>query len=108
MQWITDQWPWFIAAAVFFLFVVSIAYSFYQQSPDDEIQIQDDGWTPTGRIDFAGDQSIGGFILQVEETQVVESIGGIEHRQIRWRKANLVETKGVIADYCAQERRITW
>ena len=43
-----------------------------------------------------------GFTLQAEETRIVESLGGIEHREIRWRKATLDEAKTVLVSYHAQ------
>jgi hypothetical protein len=110
------QWLLFSAAGVcFVLFVLVAGYAFYRpkrddavqnqsdtvQAPDDTPPEQDDGWTLTGRIDFAERQSMGGFVLNVEETQVAESIGGIEHRKIRWRKATLDEAKKVITTYHA-------
>ncbi len=57
---------------------------------------QEREWSATGRIDFVTAQSDGGFILQVVETRTVDSIGGIEHREIRWRKATLDEAKTVL------------
>ena len=108
MQWnaITDQWPWFaVAAAVLVGFVWAfVAYSFYKPKPkpDDPIQNQQDGWSPTGRIDFLDRQSNGDFVLQVEDTRIADSVGGVEHRELRWRKATLDEAKKVIVAYHAQ------
>jgi hypothetical protein len=62
--------------------------------------VAQNGWTPTGRIDFVDPQSIGDFVLQVEETRIVDS--GVEHREIRWRKATLDEAKTVLISYHAQ------
>jgi hypothetical protein len=111
MQWdaITDQWPWFAAAGLLLILIAAFAaYSFYKPKPkpDDPNQDQpqpDDGWTPTGRIDFTDPHSNGIFTLQVEETRVHEGLGGVEHRTIRWRKATLDEAKRVIVDYHAQK-----
>jgi hypothetical protein len=64
--------------------------------------VAQNGWTPTGRIDFVDPQSIGDFVLQVEETRIVDSLGGVEHREIRWRKATLDEAKTVLISYHAQ------
>ncbi|MGB6540862.1 MAG: hypothetical protein WBF03_08295 [Xanthobacteraceae bacterium] len=107
MQWdaITDQWPWFAAAAVLVVLVVAfVAYGFYKPKPQpgDPIQNQQDGWTPTGRIDFIDRQSGGDFVLQVEDTRIADSASGVEHREIRWRKATLDEAKRVIVAYHAQ------
>jgi hypothetical protein len=108
MQWdaITDQWPWFAAAVAALMVLVGafVAYSFYKPKPqpDDTIQNQQDGWSPTARIDFIDRQSSGDFVLQVEDTRIADSVGGVEHREIRWRKATLDEAKRVIVAYHAQ------
>ena len=105
MDAITDQWPWFAAAAVLVVLVGAfVAYSFYRpkRQPDDPIQNQQDGWSPTGRIDFMDRQSSDDFVLQVEDTRIADSASGVEHREIRWRKATLDEAKRVIVAYHAQ------
>jgi hypothetical protein len=106
MQWetITNQWLWFAAAGSLVILVVAIAYYFYkpERKPYDAIEDHQDGWTPTGRIDFVDLHSLGNFILQVEDTRIAESVGGVEHREIRWRKATLEEAKRVIVAYHAQ------
>jgi hypothetical protein len=56
----------------------------------------------TGRIDFVDPHSNGELVLQVEETQIVNSPGGIEHREIRWRRATVDEAKMVLVSYHAQ------
>jgi hypothetical protein len=56
----------------------------------------------TGRIDLVDPHSNGEFALQVEETQTVNSPGGVEHREIRWRRATLDEAKMVLVAYHAQ------
>ena len=56
----------------------------------------------TGRIDFVDPHSNGDLLLQVEETQIVNSPGGVEHREIRWRRATLDEAKMVLVSYHAQ------
>jgi hypothetical protein len=101
MQWdmITDQWPWFSAAAVFVVFVGALAaHSFRKPKPHERSKSNaaaQNGWAATGRIDFVDPQSKGDFILQVEETRIVDTMGGVEHREIRWRKATLDEAKTV-------------
>jgi hypothetical protein len=70
--------------------------------PDDPIHNQQDGWSPTGRIDFRDRQPSADFVLQVEDTRIADSVGGVEHREIRWRKATLDEAKRVIVAYHAQ------
>jgi hypothetical protein len=105
MDTITDQWPWFAAAAVLVVLVGAfVAYNFYKPKlqPDDPIQNQQEGWSPTGRIDFIDRQSNGDFVLQVEDTRIADSVSGVEHREIRWRKATLDEAKRVIVAYHAQ------
>jgi len=113
MLWdtITDQWAWFAVAGLLVVVIAAFAaYYFYKPSPkpDDPIQNQQDGdWTPTGRIDFTDPNSTGNFVLQVEETHVNDSVGGVEHRAIRWRKAKLDEAKRVIVAYHAQRNLST-
>jgi hypothetical protein len=100
---ITDQWIWFSVAGVFAILVVVVAvHNFYKSKPSDVIQGQQEGWTPTGRVDFTDPQSIGNFILQAEDTRIVDSIGGVEHREIRWRKATIDEAKTVVVAYHTQ------
>jgi hypothetical protein len=107
MQWdtIIDNWLWFSVAAFFLvlfgaltaLFGAFAAYYFYKPKaydatkpdatePYDAIENQV-GWIPTGRVDFFDPQSTGNFILQVEETRIVDSIASVGHREIRWRTA---------------------
>ena len=108
MQWdtISDQWLWICAAGAFVIFVGALAIrSLYKSKPHDKTKshaVAQNGWTPTGRIDFVDPQSSGEFILQVEETRIVDSVGGIEHREIQWRKATLDEAKTVLVSYHAQ------
>jgi hypothetical protein len=115
MQWdtITDQWLWFSAAAVFLvLFGALAAYYFYKPKahdatkPYDTIRNQQDGWIPTGRVDFFDRQSIDNFILHVEETRIVDSTGSVEHCEIRWRTATLEEADSVLVAYHAQRNLV--
>jgi hypothetical protein len=39
------------------------------------------------------------FILEVEETSVIESVTGGEMLSVRWRRATLAEAKQVMATY---------
>ena len=59
-------------------------------------------WTLTRRIDLADPQAIGAFVLEVEETRISISPTGVEHREIRWRRATLPEAKMVLESYHAQ------
>ena len=108
MQWetIPDQWIWLSAAAVFVVFVAAIAArSLSKTKPHDKTKshaVAQNGWTATGRIDFVDPQSKGDFVLQVEETRIVDTMGGVEHREIRWRRATLDEAKTVLVSYHAQ------
>jgi hypothetical protein len=61
-------------------------------------------WNPqAGRIDLADPQSVGALGLEVEETRISASPGGVEHREIRWRRATLPEAKMVLESYHAQQ-----
>ena len=109
MQWdtITDQWLWIGAAAVIVIFVAALAIRRLKPNPHVKEKTKSNaaaqnGWTATGRIDFADPQSKGDFVLQVEETRIVDTMGGVEHREIRWRKATLDEAKTVLVSYHAQ------
>ncbi|MGC1654752.1 MAG: hypothetical protein WA722_18180 [Candidatus Sulfotelmatobacter sp.] len=102
---ITNQWLWFSAAGLVFAVLVGVftVRSLYKSKPRRAARDQQgkDGWTPTGRIDFV-DGGSDNFILQAEDTQTVDSTGGVEHRQIRWRKATLDEARAVVAAYHAR------
>jgi len=45
---------------------------------------------------------MGTFLLQAEDTRIVNSIGGVDRREIRWRRATLKEAKKVVLTYHAQ------
>jgi hypothetical protein len=132
MQWdtISDQWALIVVAGVsVVLFGALAAYYFYKPKTYDETKpfkatmphdatkpydatkthdaIQNHkGWIPTGRVDFLDPGSIGNFILQAEETRIVDSIGSVVHREIRWRTATLEEADGVLVAYHAQRRLV--
>lgn len=110
MQWDLIDISWlFYAAAV--IVVPFVAYGIYQTCTSakkkklkSQTVVQKDkseGWTPTGRIDFAG-AATENFVLRVEETLIVEGISGTEYRDIHWRKATLEEAKAVVVAYHAQ------
>ena len=108
MTWdaISEQWPWFGAAAGVLIVVVGLLVLLKPKSkrgPDTTSSAVDNkGWVLTGRIDFVDPHSNGDLLLQVEETQIVNSPGGVEHREIRWRRAKLDEAKMVLVSYHAQ------
>jgi hypothetical protein len=108
MTWdgIFQQWPWFGAAAGLFVIVVG-GLALLKPKPKRQPETADTAadkreWISTGRIDFAHMQSGGEFVLQVEETRILNSPGGIEHREIRWRRATLDEARMVLVSYHAQ------
>jgi hypothetical protein len=113
MQWemIPDQWIWLSAAAVFVVFVAALAArSLSKPKPHDKTKshaVAQNGWTATGRIDFVDPQSKGDFILQVEETRIVDTMGGVEHREIRWQKGTLDEAKTVLLVSYHAQRNLT-
>jgi hypothetical protein len=97
------KWLWIGAAAVLVvLFWTIAAYKSHKSKSSEAIQDQQEGWTPTGRIDLSDRQTIGIFVLQAEDTRAVNSVGGVEHREIRWRNATLDEAKTVVVAYHAQ------
>jgi hypothetical protein len=108
MTWdaISEQWPWFGAAAGVLIVVVGLLVLLKPKSkrgPDTTSSVVDNkGWVLTGRIDFVDPHSNGDLLLQVEETQIVNSPGGVEHREIRRRRATLGEGKIVLVSYHAQ------
>jgi hypothetical protein len=110
MTWeaIFEQWPLFAAAAVVLVIVIGLLFWL---KPKSKRQLKatgrtadSNGWALTGRIDFVDPHSIGEFVLQVEETQIVNSPGGMEHREIRWRRAILDEAKTVLVSYHTQRK----
>jgi hypothetical protein len=89
------------------IFIVAVG-SFIALKPKPKRQTAGDatakmGWTLTGRIDLADPQSVGALVLEVEETRTSESPSGVEHREIRWRRATLPEAKMVLESYHAQQ-----
>jgi hypothetical protein len=103
---ILQAWPWFGAAAV--VFVVAVGLFIALAKPKRQIEAAADaddrmGWTLTGRIDLADPRSVGTLVLEVEETRISVSPSGVEHREIRWRRATLPEAKMVLESYHAQQ-----
>ena len=103
---ILEQWPWFAAAAGVLVVVIGLLVLLRPRSKRHLVTsnsvADNQGWILTGRIDFVDPHSVGELVLQVEETQTVNSPGGVEHREIRWRKATLDEAKMVLVAYHAQ------
>ena len=103
---IFQQWYWFVAAAAVLVVVVGVFALLKAKSkaPLERANIVADGkdWTWTGRIDLAHPKSAEDFVLRVEETRVVNSPVGLEHREIRWRGATLEEAKTVMVSYHVQ------
>ena len=99
---LTNHWVWFSVAGVSAVLVGSVAaYKFaYKSRDNDAISDEQDGWIPTGRIDFSNSQSTGIFILRAEDCRIVDSSVG--HREVRWRTATLDEAKSVVVAYHAQ------
>jgi hypothetical protein len=105
---ISEQWPWFAAAAGVLIVVIGLLVLLRPRSKRQLVtsnSVADNkGWILTGRIDFVEPHSNGELVLQVEETQIVNSPGGVEHREIRWRMATLAEAKTVLVSYHAQRK----
>jgi hypothetical protein len=104
---ILPAWPWFGAAAVVFVVAVGLFIAL-KPKPKRQPETAADaaakmGWTLTGRIDLADPQSVGALVLEVEETRISMSPSGVEHREIRWRRATLPEAKMILESYHAQQ-----
>ena len=112
-QWpgVGDQWPWLIAAGVVLVLLgIFAAFKLLKSKPSPNsilTEKEQKGWLATGRIDFIGVKSTGDFLLQVEDTRIIEGVGGVERREIRWRKPTLDEIKSVVASYHAQRNLAT-
>ena len=105
MQWdlINNPWLWSGAAIFVILVVLLVAFKFRSGSkpkPSVRTPDQQESWTPTGRIDFTEIQ--GKFALQAEDTRVTNGMTGVEHRELRWRRATLEEARAVTMAYHAQ------
>ena len=103
---ISEQWPWFAAAAGVLAVVIGLLILLKPKSkrqPKTTGNASDSKeWVLTGRIDFVDPRSAGELVLQVEETRIVNRPSGVEHREIRWRRAALDEGKMVLVSYHAQ------
>jgi hypothetical protein len=103
---IFEQWPWFAAAAGVLVVVIALPILLRPKSkrqPNTAGSAADSKeWVLTARIDFVDPHAAGEFVLQVEETRIVNSPSSVEHREIRWRRATLDEGKMVLVSYHAQ------
>jgi hypothetical protein len=103
---ILQAWPWFAAAALVFAVAVGLFIALKpkpKRQPETGSAADELEWTLTRRIDFADPQSVGAFVVEVEESRISISPTGVEHREIRWRRATLPEAKMVLESYHAQQ-----
>jgi hypothetical protein len=104
---ILQAWPWFGAAAAVFVVAVGLFIVLKPRSKRQAEKAAEGadkiGWMLTGRIDLADPQSVGALVLEVEEARISMSPSGVEHREIRWRRATLPEAKMVLESYHAQQ-----
>ena len=104
---ILQAWPWFGAAAVVFIVAVGLFIALKPRSKRQAETAAEDadkiGWMLTGRIDLADPQSVGALVLEVEEARISMSPSGVEHREIRWRRATLPDAKMILESYHAQQ-----
>src|SRR5437763_1759753 len=102
-----QAWPWFAASATIFVVAVGLYIALKpkpKRQPDAAADAADSmKWTLTRRIDLTDPQLAGAFVLQVEESRISLSPTGVEHREIRWRRATLPEAKMVLKSYHAQQ-----
>ena len=107
---ISNQWIWLGAAGSFIILLGAIRVIIRARPPNPRTSAQDlqgEGWTTTGRIDFVSPSdpdpnSHETFLLQAEDSRIVNSVAGLEHHETRWRKATLKEAKKVVKSYHAQ------
>jgi hypothetical protein len=104
---ILQAWPWFAAAATVFVVAAALFVALKpkpQREPEKAADAADNmEWTLTRRIDLADPELVGAFVLQVEESRISTSPTGVEHREIRWRRATLPEAKMVLKSYNVQQ-----
>jgi|SRR5262249_43874746 len=102
-----QAWPWFGAAAAVSAVAVGLFIALKpkpKRQPETAADTADNTeWTPTRRIDLADPELAGSFVLEVEESRISTSPTGVEHREIRWRRATLPEAKMVLESYHAQQ-----
>ena len=98
--------PWFAAAAIVFVVAVGLFIALKpkpKRQPETGSAADEMEWTLTRRIDLADPQSVGAFVVEVEESRISMSPTGVEHREIRWRRATLPEAKMVLKSYHAHQ-----
>jgi hypothetical protein len=99
-----QAWPWFAAAATVFVVSAGLFVALKpkpQPQPEKAADVADNmEWMLTGRIGFANSHS-GDFVLEVEETRSITTPSGVEHRNIRWRRATFEDAKMVVLAYHA-------
>ena len=98
--------PWFAAAAIVFVVAVGLLIALKpkpKRQPETGSAADEMEWTLTRRIDLADPQSVGAFVVEVEESRISTSPTGVEHREIRWRRATLPEAKMVLQSYHTQQ-----
>jgi hypothetical protein len=95
-------WPLVVFAAIA---AIAGLYASLRRKEKKSEEIITSEWQTTGKIDFycaqtpKDDTLRAEYILRVEDFRVVESISGVEHVEIRWRKATLAEAKAVVVAY---------
>jgi hypothetical protein len=103
---VLQAWPWFGAAAVVFVIAFGLFIAVKpkpKRHPETATDASDRmGWKLTGRIDF-DPHPIGALVLEVEETRISMSQSGVEHCEIRWRRATQPEAKMFLVSYHAQQ-----
>jgi hypothetical protein len=101
-----QQWLWFAAAAAVFVVAVGLLIALRPNSKRQPETVGNDpdrnGLRLTERIDFTDDRAAGELLLQVEESRTIIGSTGLEHREIRWRKATVDEAKKVLKSYNVQ------
>ena len=102
-----QAWPWFAAAGTVLVVAIGLFVAL-NVKPKRQRETAADAadnmeWSLTRRIDLADPQSVGAFVLEVEESRISTSPTDVEHREIRWRRATLPEAKMVLASYHAQQ-----
>jgi hypothetical protein len=108
---IPQQCPWFAAAGAVLVvaigLLIAIKPTSSRRAEITDAAVDNMGWILTRRIDFSDSNAIGKLMLEAEETRSVIGSTGVEHREIRWRRATLDEAKTVLESYNAHENLAT-